>query len=512
MSAMARLSERRAARPSSASTPAPSQPPPGTPGTPGTLGRPGPPTTPAPGQQQLAGLASLEAPAARAALESPPPGRGQRASREPLSFQAPASPASGGRTAGPSVSASKFGPPPTAAGRTAGGVEFGVPAGNAPRDNATLTLQFQNLEREVSELRESVAHEQLERERLTAKVHTSKGAVGENTMGTLSIAMAELQEAAKADRAVLHELEHHLSEERNARVTVEDDMDSHIEKLEEQEQKSQRDVFDLQKEIEHVGTELTAMYAELTSLQQQVVTQLRGECDDAVRKVDAQYSGVLAESAALAEQSKQVVPRVSRLEERVAASEDDQHDQIAELKRIVAQQQKDFDARLTRMENETREVLAGQEKRHAEALAAVVAEQENHSTAIHQCLDMLEQVASNDALKQTEERLGMAIDRVGKATEANHAELAELTDGLVECNAAILAADSLASDAGARIEQLGQERAVWEQTAETAMDEMEAELQDKIATVENETHEFEDMVRRKLVRLTARSSMLCVSG
>jgi peptidoglycan hydrolase CwlO-like protein len=340
-------------------------------------------------------------------------------------------------------------------------------------------------------------------------VYTDKGAIGEVTMGTLSIAMAELQEAAKADRAVLHELEHHLSEERNARVTVEDDIDSHIEKLDQQEKKSQRDVFELQKEIEHVGTELTAMYAELTKLQQQVVTQLRGEYENAVRKVDAKYSGVLVDSTAHVEAAKQALSRVSRLEERVATGEDDQHDQIVELKRILVEQQTEFDARLTRMADETSALLAAQEKKHAEAIAAVVAEQKDHSAAIHQCMDMLEhEFASNDALKQTEERLGNAIDRVGKAAEANHVELVELTDGLVECNSAIVATQNLASEAGARVEQLGEERAAWEQTAETAMDEMEAEVQDKIATFENETHEFEDMVRQKLldlVRRTARS-------
>lgn len=355
----------------------------------------------------------------------------------------------------------------------------------------------------MSELRETLAVEQRERERLTAKVHSDKGAVGENTMGTLTIAMRELQEAAKADRSVLYELEHHLSEERNARVTVEDDIDSHIERLEQQEKKSLRDVFEVKTEIEHVGTELTAMYAELTKLQQQVVTQLRGEYEDAVRTVDRKYSGLLAGSTGSSEAlslAQQALSRVARLEERVATSEDDHHDQLEELKMIIANQQTEFETRLTRMADETKGLLAAQERKHAQALAAVVAEQKDHSAAIHQCMDMLEnEFASNAALQQTEERLAQALDRVGKAAEASHEALAEVGAGLAECNQAMLVVENSAADAAARAEQLGEERAVWERTAETAMDDMEAELQGKMATFESETHVFEDMVRRKLL-------------
>ena len=440
----------------------------------GNQGPPGPPTVPA-----LAGL------------ESPPPGRGQK----PLSFQ----PGRAAASAGPPPS--RYGPPPTAGGGNAfaGGVQFGLPEGG----NATFTLQLQNLEREVSELRETLAVEQRERERLTAKVHSDKGAVGENTMGTLTIAMRELQEAAKADRSVLYELEHHLSEERNARVTVEDDIDSHIERLEQQEKKSLRDVFEVKTEIEHVGTELTAMYAELTKLQQQVVTQLRGEYEDAVRTVDRKYSGLLAGSTGSSEAlslAQQALSRVARLEERVATSEDDHHDQLEELKMIIANQQTEFETRLTRMADETKGLLAAQERKHAQALAAVVAEQKDHSAAIHQCMDMLEnEFASNAALQQTEERLAQALDRVGKAAEASHEALAEVGAGLAECNQAMLVVENSAADAAARAEQLGEERAVWERTAETAMDDMEAELQGKMATFESETHVFEDMVRRKLL-------------
>ena len=367
----------------------------------------------------------------------------------------------------------------------------------------------------MSELRETLAVEQRERERLTAKVHSDKGAVGENTMGTLTIAMRELQEAAKADRSVLYELEHHLSEERNARVTVEDDIDSHIEKLEQQEKKCLRDVFEVKTEIEHVGTELTAMYAELTKLQQQVVTQLRGEYEDAVRTVDRKYSGLLAGSTGSSEAlslAQQALSRVARLEERVATSEDDHHDQLEELKMIIANQQTEFETRLTRMADETKGLLAAQERKHAQALAAVVAEQKDHSAAIHQCMDMLEnEFASNAALKQTEERLAQALDRVGKAAEASHEALAEVGAGLAECNQAMLVVENSAADAAARAEQLGEERAVWERTAETAMDDMEAELQGKMATFESETHVFEDMVRRKLldiVRLIPRPVIL----
>lgn len=396
---------------------------------------------------------------------------------------------------------SRYGPPPTAGGGNAfaGGMQFGLPEGG----NATFTLQLQNLEREVSELRETLAVEQRERERLTAKVHSDKGAVGENTMGTLTIAMRELQEAAKADRSVLYELEHHLSEERNARVTVEDDIDSHIERLEQQEKKSLRDVFEVKTEIEHVGTELTAMYAELTKLQQQVVTQLRGEYEDAVRTVDRKYSGLLAGSTGSSEAlslAQQALSRVARLEERVATSEDDHHDQLEELKMIIANQQTEFETRLTRMADETKGLLAAQERKHAQALAAVVAEQKDHSAAIHQCMDMLEnEFASNAALQQTEERLAQALDRVGKAAEASHEALAEVGAGLAECNQAMLVVENSAADAVARAEQIGEERAVWERTAETAMDDMEAELQGKMATFESETHVFEDMVRRKLL-------------
>jgi chromosome segregation ATPase len=378
-------------------------------------------------------------------------------------------------------------------------MQLGLPEGG----NATFTLQLQNLEREVSELRETLAVEQRERERLTAKVHSDKGAVGENTMGTLTIAMRELQEAAKADRSVLYELEHHLSEERNARVTVEDDIDSHIERLEQQEKKSLRDVFEVKTEIEHVGTELTAMYAELTKLQQQVVTQLRGEYEDAVRTVDRKYSGLLAGSTGSSEAlslAQQALSRVARLEERVATSEDDHHDQLEELKMIIANQQTEFETRLTRMADETKGLLAAQERKHAQALAAVVAEQKDHSAAIHQCMDMLEnEFASNAALQQTEERLAQALDRVGKAAEASHEALAEVGAGLAECNQAMLVVENSAADAVARAEQIGEERAVWERTAETAMDDMEAELQGKMATFESETHVFEDMVRRKLL-------------
>jgi chromosome segregation ATPase len=451
------------------------------------------------GSSRSSPLPAQPAPGQMGALAAPP--RGQGASR-PLAFEAPSGqlPRGGGGQFGPPLGGGgQIGPPASAPAGAPGALPPPPSQPRAAGESVSLQLKFEQLEQEVNKLREALSVEQQQRERLTAKVHTDKGAVGENTMGTFAVRMQELQETATRDRAVLHELEHHLSEERNARVTVEDDIDAHIERLEQQEKNAQRDVAEVKKEIEHVGTEVTAMYTELTQLQQQIMTQLRSEYEAAVRKLDAKMQGLVAENTKATQVAQDALQRVARLEERIAAREDDHHEKIEELEMLIANNKTQHDADLKEVAGMLEDMMNGTEKKQGDALAAVVVEQKDHSAAIHNCMDMLEHdVATNTALKEAEDRLAASINRVGSGVEESHAAVAGLTDGLAACSQDIIQVERLASDVDARLEQLGADHARLEQSAEAAMDTMDEELQGKIAMLADETGEFEEMVQRNI--------------
>ena len=307
-----------------------------------------------------------------AASSVPPPALGSFGARTSPLGATTMAPAPGYPGAVSSISAAI--PPPSR--NLYGGPESGANGGGGGGGNS---LSVNQLQREVEELKVALSGEAKERERLTAKVHTDKGAIGENTMGSLVLQLHQLQESSSRDRQVLHELEHHLAEERNARVTVEDDIDSHIEKLGAQEKKITRDVLELERGIDHVGTELSAMYQELTKLQQQVVTQLRAEYETEVRKVDKKYSHLGSANATLIATAEQATARVVRLEERLAASEDARYEQIEELKQGFETKMQALSSKCDKLEAKT-----------DTDLGPLLAEQKDHSAAIHNCMDLLE--------------------------------------------------------------------------------------------------------------------------
>ena len=337
---------------------------------------------------------------------------------------------------------------------------------------------------ELTRLREELEEQRQAHQKLKAQVYTEKSAVGDKTMGSLVVKLQQLEESAARDRQVLHELDHHLSEERNARVTVEDDVDSNMEKLAHQERHVERHVNEMERSIDHVSKEVSAMYDELTRMLQQRETQMRGEYEAEIRKVDNKCKVLQTENAHLQQELEQSRLRVARMEERLSASEDQQYEAAEQLKRDLEDRLGAFEAR-----------LGGVERMQAK----VSAEQTDQTEAIHNCMDLLEHdCVTTRTLTETEARIGASIDRLGSGVETANAGASAAMDQITACREQLLGVERLATGAEDRAEELGIELAALRTSAEAAVDSLEADVAAQFEQLATSSGEFEDMVEQRL--------------